>query len=1068
MKSIILLLTIVSHFTFGQNNSPQYNSTTKTTTQSTGVTPKAKGWSLTDTIAPKSPIFKFETGRVKFKNLLVADDTSDFEKVLVMKGDSLFQASKSLIGGGGSATIDTTKQYYIAQGRGSSPFLLYFNGTSWVKNDTSYIPITGTPKLNGDILARTDGLFRYMGYLNGAKQAVFRFGHSGSTSTFELYSAQSAGFEGKITSSSSPTESVLNHQVYDPNTSQLKGMFFDTRVPTKFYGDYIKGDSVYRDNDSLRYVQLKDADERYASINLDNGKIPVGDGTGKAFGRTPSGDVTMNNLGVFAIDSINGITKNYYDPTSSIQTQLNSKQATISLTRTGAIGAASYSNPTINIPRGYDELSTLGSLLSYTGTQWNSSSTWNIASAGGSFTYGSSKLALSGSVGTTTFTNYVFNTTVLGTSASYLSNLDTHEEIIQCSPTTTPSATTYGFSVGLIPQGVCYQTGLAIKVDWTSTNFGKIYIFVNGGAGYQLSATSNNGLATATAGDGYSLSIKTIKGNITATLTCTSSATAANVGQSSYVTLTNTVPSTYVYGFFQHGGTTDITYLACNSQLATGAEVCFIGTSITRGSTPVDVNYRYADVISQNCKGRFIINAGNGNCSADAYYTSTQVLSLAPKTIFIEIGINDWAFGVSNATYMSNLALLVGTFTSNGYTLGVNLFIISIPPTDSDVSGVIQTWNTTLRSTYPSAYIDIYTELKSSSNPNNLSTFYNSGDNLHWNTLGHQTVAKLLINRLPSVFVTKDVNRAGFQPLLFSQHSLNKAGLLSISALGIGSSNPQAVVHAVGTTGIRVDRDGTNHTNLTTGATGVFSVAPSAGQTIIAGNSTNNALLVSDASNANGAIIGLVGGGANPSKFIRANAGNFEVINNAFSSVLMSISNAGDVSIGGVVPSAKLHVTSTTAQLRLDYSSSFHTTFTTSSAGNLSITPNGGNVTLTGAGGSTTLLNLSDPSNSIGCNIRLQGGGSNPSKYIRANAGNLEVVNNAYNSIIFGIADDGTATLNGGLVFKSYTVATLPTPVTNMMVVVTDALAPTYNATVVGGGAERITVLWNGSAWKCH
>jgi len=43
-------------------------------------------------------------------------------------------------------------------------------------------------------------------------------------------------------------------------------MFFDTRVPTKFYGDYIKGDSVYRDNDSLRYVQLKDADERYAPI----------------------------------------------------------------------------------------------------------------------------------------------------------------------------------------------------------------------------------------------------------------------------------------------------------------------------------------------------------------------------------------------------------------------------------------------------------------------------------------------------------------------------------------------------------------------------------------------------------------------------------------------------------------------------------------------------------------------------------------------------------------------------------------------------------------------------------
>jgi len=37
-----------------------------------------------------------------------------------------------------------------------------------------------------------------------------------------------------------------------------------------------------------------------------------------------------------------------------------------------------------------------------------------------------------------------------------------------------------------------------------------------------------------------------------------------------------------------------------------------------------------------------------------------------------------------------------------------------------------------------------------------------------------------------------------------------------------------------------------------------------------------------------------------------------------------------------------------------------------------------------------------------------------------------------------------------------------------MMVVVTDALAPTYNATVVGGGAIRIPVFYNGTNWVCH
>jgi len=56
-----------------------------------------------------------------------------------------YRVKCSEIGGGGSVT-DTTKEYRIAQGRGSTPFLLYFNGTAWVKNDTSYVPQSGTNK----------------------------------------------------------------------------------------------------------------------------------------------------------------------------------------------------------------------------------------------------------------------------------------------------------------------------------------------------------------------------------------------------------------------------------------------------------------------------------------------------------------------------------------------------------------------------------------------------------------------------------------------------------------------------------------------------------------------------------------------------------------------------------------------------------------------------------------------------------------------------------------------------------------------------------------------------------
>jgi hypothetical protein len=51
------------------------------------------------------------------------------------------------------------------------------------------------------------------------------------------------------------------------------------------------------------------------------------------------------------INNINGITPTYYDPTSSIQTQLNAKQSELTLTTTGATGtAATLTGNTLNIP----------------------------------------------------------------------------------------------------------------------------------------------------------------------------------------------------------------------------------------------------------------------------------------------------------------------------------------------------------------------------------------------------------------------------------------------------------------------------------------------------------------------------------------------------------------------------------------------------------------------------------------------------------------------------------------------------------------------------------------------
>ncbi len=79
----------------------------------------------------------------------------------------------------------------------------------------------------------------------------------------------------------------------------------------------------------------------------------VGAGSGTVTSVTSSNsDISVTNTTttpILTIDNINGITKSYYDPTSSIQTQLNSKQGNLTLTTTGT-GASTLVSNTLNIP----------------------------------------------------------------------------------------------------------------------------------------------------------------------------------------------------------------------------------------------------------------------------------------------------------------------------------------------------------------------------------------------------------------------------------------------------------------------------------------------------------------------------------------------------------------------------------------------------------------------------------------------------------------------------------------------------------------------------------------------
>jgi hypothetical protein len=67
----------------------------------------------------------------------------------------------------------------------------------------------------------------------------------------------------------------------------------------------------------------------------------------------------------------------------------------------------------------------------------------------------------------------------------------------------------------------------------------------------------------------------------------------------------------------------------------------------------------------------------------------------------------------------------------------------------------------------------------------------------------------------------------------------------------------------------------------------------------------------------------------------------------------------------------------------------------------------------TGAG-NTSLVTLTDTNNTNGANLKFSGNGSNPTKTLRARAGNLELMNDAYSATLFSVADSGTVTVNSG------------------------------------------------------
>jgi hypothetical protein len=261
--------------------------------------------------------------------------------------------SRSFFGGSGSSAIDTTKVGRIEQGRGTAPIFMYFNGVSWVRNDTSYapkssllgyVPVTGSSLMSGYFQTielgglRTGLELAYSGLNIFAKSSTGRtytaFTSDGMNVYSEDYSTPSNDRNFRQQNGQNYKFSKAIAELTDITHSQVA-----TSLASKPYGLVTK---YYLDS-----IATTITDTNAQSKSLPDGKIWIGDGTNTAFPRTLSGDVTMDNLGVTTIAN-------------------------------GAVTNAKLANSTIS---GVSLGSNLNDLTISTGLNLNSGSTYNGSTA---------------------------------------------------------------------------------------------------------------------------------------------------------------------------------------------------------------------------------------------------------------------------------------------------------------------------------------------------------------------------------------------------------------------------------------------------------------------------------------------------------------------------------------------------------------------------------------------------------------------------------------------------------------------------------------------------------------
>lgn len=397
-----------------------------------------------------------------------------------------------------------------------------------------------------------------------------------------------------------------------------------------------------------------------------------------------------------------------------------------------------------NLENQYEKL---GTIISST---WSSLTGWsNYGSA--TITVASNELVLNNASGTIDFTSGTSNTTYGN------SNL---EQFTVSMPIRVGTINSTNFGVGInlkSNHGIAGSTrSVGCRVEFVTGSIGRLYFYGSDGTGV-LNATdqviSNLPTAIISAGDNITLQLTFFSNTYVATLY--KSGIAIN-------SITMVIPSTspqsssfvrqncWRYSIQSYGGLNYVTTgFSVNANSAKLAPIMWIGDSITWGQGASTTSNSFARLVNKYSNSEGIVYASPGNRTDEIVVA--EILALQPRVIFLTVGTNNILKGDSAGTFGTKYASLVDALIAGGYTVGVNLFLSTIPPFSIDATSYnaqIVSYINSLSSPNIKTYFDSFPLLRNGALTTLLPAY--SDDGTHINDLGNLVLSQAIYAYLQS------------------------------------------------------------------------------------------------------------------------------------------------------------------------------------------------------------------------------------------------------------------------------------------------------------------------------